>query len=95
MVRDQQTGPGQIVLGARKGLLAALIRPAFRASSGEEARAGQCEAVAQLERPSPKVTAILAEADEDISRATCYPASVTDNLRVGRCRGCGQLSRTA
>src|SRR5438045_9647912 len=39
------------------GLLAALIRPIFRAESGEEARRRLGEAVAQLERPLPKVAA--------------------------------------
>src|SRR5205814_9784983 len=37
------------------GVLAALIRPIFNATSGEEARRRLGEAVAQLERPLPKV----------------------------------------
>jgi len=48
------------------GLLAALIRPIFQAGSGEEARERLSEAVAKLERPLPKVAALLDEAEEDI-----------------------------
>src|SRR6059058_5150526 len=55
------------VLGhARKdqhGLLAALIRPIFRAESGEEAHRRLGEAVAQLQRPLAKVAAMLEQAE--------------------------------
>jgi len=48
------------------GLLGALIRPIFQADSGEQARERLGEAVAQLERPLPKVAALLEQAEEDI-----------------------------
>src|SRR6059058_867554 len=63
------------------GLLAALIRPIFRAESGEEARRRLGEAVAQLERALPKVTAMLEEAEEDILAFYAFPASHWSKLR--------------
>jgi hypothetical protein len=45
------------------GLLTALIRPIFRAESGEEARRRLGEAVSGLERPLAKVAAMLEEAE--------------------------------
>jgi transposase-like protein len=48
------------------GLLSALIRPIFAAESGAEARARLAEAVAQLERPLPKVARMLEEAAEEL-----------------------------
>src|SRR5512142_1384559 len=63
------------------GLLAALIRPIFRADSGEEARRRLGEAVAQLERPLPKVAAMLAEAEEDILAFYAFPAEHSSKLR--------------
>jgi putative transposase len=48
------------------GLLAALIRPVFRAENGAEARQRLSEAVSQLERPLPKLAAMLAiEANDE------------------------------
>ena len=55
------------------GLLAALIRPIFRAESGEQARRRLGEAIAQLERPLPKVAAMLEEAEEDILSFYAFP----------------------
>jgi putative transposase len=63
------------------GLLAALIRPIFRAESGEEARRRLGEAVAQLERPLPKVAAMLEEAEEDILAFYAFPAQHWSKLR--------------
>jgi transposase-like protein len=63
------------------GLLAALIRPVFRAESGEEARRRLGEAVAQLERPLPKVAAMLKEAEEDVLAFYTFPAQHWPKLR--------------
>jgi putative transposase len=63
------------------GLLAALIRPAFRSDSGEEARRRLGEAVAQLERPLPKVAAMLEEAEEDILAFYEFPSEHWSKLR--------------
>jgi transposase-like protein len=63
------------------GLLAALIRPIFRASSDKEARAPLGEAVAQLDRPLPKVAAMLEEAEEDILSFYAFPAEHWSKLR--------------
>jgi transposase-like protein len=56
------------------GLPAALIRPIFRADSAEDARRRLGEAVAQLERPLPKLAAMLEEAEEDILAFYAFPA---------------------
>jgi putative transposase len=69
---------------ARKGqhgLLAALIRPIFRADSGEEARRRLGEAVSQLERALPKVAALLEEAEEDVLAFYAFPAEHWSKLR--------------
>ena len=63
------------------GLLAALIRPIFRAVSGEEARRRLGEAVSQLERPLPKVAAMLEEAEEDILAFYAFPSEHWPKLR--------------
>jgi putative transposase len=63
------------------GLLAALIRPIFRADSGEEARRRLGDAVSQLERPLPKVAAMLEEAEEDILAFYAFPAEHWPKLR--------------
>jgi transposase-like protein len=55
------------------GLLAALIRPVFRAGNLEEARRRLGEAVSQLERPLPKVAAMLEQAEEDILAFYAFP----------------------
>src|SRR5947208_673085 len=63
------------------GLLAALIRPIFRASSADEARKILAEALAQLERVLPKVAALLAEAEDDILAFYAFPAEHWPKLR--------------
>jgi len=63
------------------GLLAALIRPIFRATSGEEARDRLGEAVAQLERPLPRVAAMLEEAEQDTLAFYAFPAEHRPKLR--------------
>jgi len=63
------------------GLLAALIRPVFSAESGEQARERLSEAVAQLERPLPKVARMLEQADEDVLAFYAFPAEHWRKLR--------------
>ena len=63
------------------GLLAALIRPIFRAQDGEEARRRLGEAVGQLQRPLRKVAAMLEEAEEDILAFYAFPAEHWPKLR--------------
>jgi putative transposase len=63
------------------GLLAALIRPVFGAESGEAARQRLGEAVAQLERPLPKVAGLLADAEEDVLAFYAFPAAHWRKLR--------------
>jgi putative transposase len=63
------------------GLLAALIRPIFRAESGEEARQRLSDALSQLERPLPKVAAMLEQAEEDILAFYAFPSEHRPKLR--------------
>jgi len=63
------------------GLLAALIRPIFRAENGQDARRRLGEAVAQLERALPKVAAMLEQAEEDILAFYEFPAEHWPKLR--------------
>jgi transposase-like protein len=63
------------------GLLAALIRPIFNQTSRGEASARLAEAVAQLERPLPKVARILDEAEEEILAFYGFPPEHWRKLR--------------
>jgi transposase-like protein len=63
------------------GLLAALIRPIFGAGSAEEARARLSEAISQLERPLPKVAAMLERAEEDVLAFYAFPQDHWRKLR--------------
>ncbi len=63
------------------GLLGALIRPVFQAESGEQARERLSEAVAQLERPLPKVARMLEAAEEDVLAFYPFPAEHWRKLR--------------
>jgi len=63
------------------GLLAALIRPIFRAESGEQARERLAEAIAALEQRPPKVAAMLCDAEEDILAFYALPAAHWSKLR--------------
>jgi putative transposase len=63
------------------GLLAALIRPIFRAENGQEARRRLGDAVAQLERALPKVAGMLEQAEEDILAFYEFPAEHWPKLR--------------
>jgi putative transposase len=63
------------------GLLAALIRPVFRAENLADARQKLSDAVSQLERPLPKVAAMLEAAQEDILAFYAFPAEHWPKLR--------------
>ena len=63
------------------GLLAALIRPIFGAGSAEEARARLSEAISELERPLPKVAAMLEQAEEDVLAFYAFPQDHWRKLR--------------
>ena len=63
------------------GLLAALIRPIFRADSAEQARDRRSEAVATLDGKLPKVAALLEEAEDDILAFYSFPAGHWSKLR--------------
>jgi putative transposase len=55
------------------GLLAALIRPIFRADTSAQARARLGDSVGQLQRPLPKIAAMLEEAEEDVLAFYAFP----------------------
>jgi putative transposase len=63
------------------GLLAALIRPIFNQPNRDEARARLREAVAQLERPLPKVARVLAQAEDEILAFYAFPQEHWRKLR--------------
>jgi len=63
------------------GLLAALIRPVFRAENLADARQRLGEAVTQLERPMPKIAAMLEGAEDDILAFYAFPAEHWPKLR--------------
>jgi putative transposase len=66
----------------QQGMVAALIRPIFNADQGQQARELVGEAISRLERPLPKVAAMLERAEEDLlafyasrrGRTTARPA---------------------
>src|SRR4051794_19633313 len=62
-------------------MLAALIRPIFNADSGEQARELVGEAIARLERPLPKVAAMLERAEDDLLAFYAFPAPHGPTLR--------------
>jgi putative transposase len=63
------------------GLLAALIRPIFNQPDRDEARARLAEAVEKLERPLPKVAAILEQAEEEVLAFYAFPPEHWRKLR--------------
>jgi putative transposase len=63
------------------GLLAALIRPVFRADSGEQARQRLGEAIGALEERLAKVAAMLADSEEDILAFYAFPQAHWSKLR--------------
>lgn len=63
------------------GLLAALIRPIFRAENDKDACERLGEAITQLQRPMGKVAGMLEEAEEDILAFYAFPAEHWPKLR--------------
>ena len=62
-------------------MLAALIRPIFNADSGEQARELVSDAIARLERPLPKVAAMLERAEDDLLAFYAFPVDHWRKLR--------------
>jgi putative transposase len=62
-------------------MLAALIRPIFNAETGEQARALLGEAVERLERPLPRLAALLERAEDDLLAFYAFPADHWRKLR--------------
>jgi transposase-like protein len=62
-------------------MLAALLRPIFNADSAQAARELASEALQRLERPLPKVAALLAEAEEDLLASYGFPRDHWTKLR--------------
>ena len=62
-------------------MLAALIRPIFNADDATQARELVSEAIARLERPLPKVAAMLERAEEDLLAFYAFPADHWRKLR--------------
>jgi putative transposase len=62
-------------------MLAAPIRPIFSADSGEQARELVGDAIARLERPLPKVAAMLERAEEDLLSFHAFPVDHWRKLR--------------
>jgi transposase-like protein len=62
-------------------MLAALLRPIFGAENGEQARALVGDALERLQKPLPKLAALLAEAEEDLLAFYGFPADHWTKLR--------------
>jgi putative transposase len=62
-------------------MLAALIRPIFNAETGEQARELLGAAIERLERPLPKVAAMLERAEEDLLAFYAFPVDHWRKLR--------------
>jgi putative transposase len=62
-------------------MLAALLRPIFNASNATEAKELLGAALERLERPLPKVAALLTEAEEDLLAFYSFPADHWRKLR--------------
>ena len=62
-------------------MLAALIRPIFNADDGAQARELVGDAIARLERPLPKVAAMLERAEEDLLAFYAFPVDHWRKLR--------------
>ena len=62
-------------------MLAALIRPIFNADSREQARELVGDAIARLERPLPRVAAMLERAEDDLLAFYAFPLMHWPKLR--------------
>jgi transposase-like protein len=65
----------------QQGMVAALIRPIFNADAAEQAHELVGEAIARLERPLPKVAAMLERAEHDLLAFYAFPADHWRKLR--------------
>ena len=65
----------------QQGMLAALLRPLFNAESGDEARELVSDALGRLQKPLPKVAALLEEAEEDLLAFYAFPHDHWTKLR--------------
>lgn len=65
----------------QQGMLAALLRPIFNASSGEAARELVGDALERLRGPLPKVAALLEAAEEDLLAFYAFPSDHRTKLR--------------
>jgi putative transposase len=64
-----------------QGMVAAAIRPIFNADSGQEARRLLGETLTRLERPLPKIAAMLVDAEDDLLAFYAFPSSHHSKLR--------------
>jgi transposase-like protein len=65
----------------QQGMVAALLRPLFNAKHGDQARELVGDALARLQKPLPKVAALLEEAEEDLLAFYSFPAHHWPKLR--------------
>jgi transposase-like protein len=65
----------------QQGMVAALLRPLFNADEGEQARTLVGDALGRLQKPLPKVAALLEEAEEDVLAFYAFPADHWPKLR--------------
>ncbi len=65
----------------QQGMVAALLRPLFSSDDGEQARELVGEALRHLQKPLPKVAALLEEAEEDLLAFYAFPAEHWPKLR--------------
>jgi len=62
-------------------MLAALLRPIFNADDQEQAREIAGDALERLSKPLPKIAALLADAEEDLTAFYAFPADHHAKLR--------------
>ncbi len=65
----------------QQGMVAALVRPIFNADDGDQARELVGQAIERLERPLPKVAAMLERAEEDLLAFYSFPLDHRCKLR--------------
>jgi putative transposase len=65
----------------QQGMVAALLRPLFNADSGQIARELVGDALERLQKPLPKVAALLEEAEEDLLAFYAFPLEHRPKLR--------------
>ena len=65
----------------QQGMVAALLRAIFNAESGEQARGLVGDALERMEKPLPKVAALLEEAEDDVLAFYSFPSDHRPKLR--------------